>query len=121
MKTAPEHFDIFKKECQKWIEIFGLKNWEVNYYHKKDSNKNTLAWTSYNYEGRVVNVYLNTEWRNKDLSEYEFKKSGFHEAIEILLYPIRYIGECRYVQGAFEIDIAIHDVIRILENVLWEG
>ena len=123
MKTSKEHFEIFKKECQKWIEIFGLKNWGVCFYHKKDSNKGLLSWTQYEYAGRSVDIYLNTEWqdkhKNSDL-DYEMKRSAFHEIAEILLYPIRYIGECRYVQGSFEIDTVVHDVIRTLETVLWE-
>ena len=122
MKITEKHFLLFKEECQKWIEIFGLKNWEINFYHKKDSSE-YLASTVYSYQGRTVDVHLNTVWQDKRKTldtNYELKKSAFHEICEILLYPVRYIGECRYVQGAFEIDAVVHDVIRVLENSLWE-
>lgn len=120
MKTTPEHFEIFKKECEKWIEIFGLKNWCVRYYHKKDSDSAPFSWTNYTYSGRAVDIFLNKVWADKhnSLVEYELKQSAFHEVCEILLYPVRYLAECRFLTDS-EIDPEIHNIIRTLESVLW--
>lgn len=119
MKTTKQHFEIFKKECQKWIEIFGLKNWEIDYYHKKDKDE-SLSWVSFNHDNRCANIYLGIEWPdNIHPTNYEVRKSAFHEITEILLHPIRYIGDCRYVNGPEEIEVAVHNVIRVLENTLW--
>ena len=121
MKTTHKHFEIFKEECEKWIKMFGLTNWCVRYYHKKDSDGSTFSQTKYAYSGKAVDVCLNINWPN-DIPQskvaFELKQSAFHEVCEILLYPIRYLAECRYLTDS-EIDPEIHNIIRTLENVVW--
>lgn len=120
MKTNAKHFKIFKAECEKWINIAGLVNWCVRYYHQDDGDDGTLAWTSFQYGARSVNIYLNRTWNKSiEISEYELKQSAFHEVCEVLLYPLRYLSEARFLAHG-DIDTEIHNVIRVLENVLWE-
>jgi len=120
MKTTAKHFKLFKKECERWITIFGLLNWTVHYYHEEDGDPNVFAWTQYNHDNRVVDVSLNRVWANKPRDiEYELKRAAFHEVCEILLYPLRYLGEARFITSG-EIDTGVHNVIRILENVVWK-
>jgi len=119
MKTTAKHFKIFKAECEKWINRFGLFNWEVGYYHKEDGDTSTFSWTVYRYSGRAVDVCLNRTWQDRPYNmEYELRLSAFHEVCEILLYPLRYLGECRFLSDG-EIDPEVHSIIRILESVLW--
>ena len=35
MKTTKKEFEIFKAECERLIELFGLKEWNVAYEHIK--------------------------------------------------------------------------------------
>ena len=34
MKTTKKHFELFRQECQKWIDELKLDNWEVHYIRK---------------------------------------------------------------------------------------
>lgn len=121
MKITKAHFEIFKTECQKWIEIFGLKNWQINYVHKK--LEDSRASTSFNCVGGIATIFLNTNWDEK--ASYEFdvndvRKSAFHEICELLLGRLNNMVEQRYGLHVQDIEEEIHRIIRILENVLWE-
>lgn len=117
--TTPKHFEIFKRECQKWIKVFGLSRWEFSFFHCETDRH--LAWSTINWEAHYVAFHLNKTWRWKDQppTSREVKKSAFHEVCEVLLFPIRYLGECRYLSES-EMDPAVHEVIHVLEDVVWE-
>ena len=117
-KTTEQHFNTFKKECLKWIEVFGLKNWEINIFHT--DHESFIAWSSFGkFAGKIVDIHLNKIWRwQKPPDNYEIRKCAFHEVCEILLRPVAYLGECRYLSDS-EMSPAIHDIIHILENALW--
>lgn len=34
MKTTKKQFELFKKECRKWIDRFELNGWEINFTHQ---------------------------------------------------------------------------------------
>lgn len=117
-KSTQKHFKIFKAECEKWLTRLNLRNWEVKYYHKEEDDS-IFSWCNFSYSGRSADVCLNINWPEKvPITEYELKRSAFHEVCEILLYPLRYLGECRFLTDS-EIDPEVHNVIRILENALW--
>ena len=117
-KTTKKQFELFKAECLKWVKRFGLHNWELTFYHQEKSEN--LAWLTTNYDAKYASFSLNKTWRwQKPPDDYEIRKCGFHEACELLLFPIKHLGECRYLTDS-EIAPAVHDVIHIMENVFWE-
>ena len=121
MKITPKHFTIFKTECQKWIEIFGLKNWQINYVHKK--LENARARTRFNCVGGIATIFLNTNWSEE--ASYEFdvndvRRSAFHEICELLLGRLNDMVVQRYALHEADTEEEIHRIIRILENVLWD-
>ena len=122
MKTTPEHFEIFKAECKKWIEIFGLKNWRIDYIHKKLSS-DSRAQTTFNCVSSIATIFFNTKPDEED--EYKFtvetvKKTAFHEVCEILLGRLSLMVGQRYALHELDVEEATHQIIRILENVLWK-
>ncbi len=118
MKTTKKDFIIFKKECEKWIKIFGLKNWDIEFYHA-DSLKDSRASTTYAVIDRSISIYLNIDWKNDTISNDNIRKSAFHEVSEVLMCKLRNLAEYRYTTF-HEIDEEVHAIIRTLENVLWE-
>ena len=116
MKTTKKDFIIFKKECEKWIEIFGLKGWRVEFFHKK--GKGARAQCHYHTTDRVLDFYFNTEW-NSEVTDKKIRTTAFHETCEGLLCRIRVLSEYRFTTQ-LEIDEEIHSIIRTLENVLWK-
>lgn len=118
-KTTQREFKIFKAECQKWIAQFGLTQWEVGFHHQE--NDQHLAWVTINHKSRFCAFYLNKTWRwkNQSPTDHEVKKTAFHEVCELLLHQIRYLGECRYLSDS-EMEPAVHEVIHVLENMIFE-
>jgi hypothetical protein len=122
MKTTSKHFEIFKKECEKWIKIFGLLGHRFYYQHENNENAgNCIAYCAFpdNHEDRVFTLGL-TKDLGLDYSIIDLKRSAFHEVMEAFLYRIRNIAGCRYVAPE-EIEDEIHNIIRTLENVLWKN
>lgn len=120
MKKKPvvsvKRFDLFRSECERWISAFGLLDWEVEYLHQH--NEDHIAYTRFNYSARVANIALNKKWvADFPLTDEQIKKTAFHEACELLLYPIRYLSECRYLTDS-EVDPEIHSIIHALERVI---
>ena len=120
-KTTKKHFNLFKKECDYWIKEFGLTNWCVRYYHRKDSKQEVHAWCNFEFSGRAVDITLNAEVDDdyKLNPEFETKLSAFHEVCEVLLFPLRYLAEARFLTDN-EIDPEIHNIIRTLENAVFD-
>ena len=118
-KTTAKHFEIFKVECQKWIEIFGIKSFEILYDHS-DYLKNNKASTTSHSVNRWATLRLNITWDEYwELTDDNVKRCAFHEVVELLLAPLINCAESRYVSEN-EIEEQSHVIIRTLENVLWE-
>ncbi len=118
-KTSKKDFVLFKVECEKWIDIFGIKSFEIFYDHSDYLRDNKASCTSYSVN-RWATLRLNSTWDNYwKLTEENIKRCAFHEVIELLLAPLVNCAESRYVSEN-EIDEQAHTVIRTLENVLWK-
>ncbi len=118
-KTTAKHFEIFKAECQKWIEIFGLKGWRFVFEHE-DGMEDCHANYTVKLQGRVCTIFLSTDWRHEKITEEQLRKSAFHEVCHIVLVRLQIIGESRFIH-ADEFSEEVHAIIRTLENVLWEA
>ncbi len=118
-KTTKRHFELFKKECTKWIVIFGLVGWEIAYKHIKLTG--VLACCEADIEGRWATISLADDWGDHDsLNDEEVKVTAFHEVCELLLWRLRHLGTDRYIRMG-EMMEEIHAVIRTLENVIYRG
>lgn len=118
MRTTIAHFKLFKAECEKWIKIWGLLDWSVDYAHEdidgcKGQRSSGLA-------GKVATLSLATDWGDDNLTNYQIKKTAFHEVAELLLAEIHALGDRRFVAEE-RLETARHTVIRRLENVVFEG
>lgn len=112
-------FDVFRKECQRLISIFGLQEWSD--YYEFGALEDCYAQVRMNYEGRVATLALNKEWPedNRRPSRDELKKTALHEVLHILIYPIRANGGKRYiVEGTMnEIEEGtVNRLCRVLEG-----
>lgn len=117
--TTPEHFKVFKGEFLRWIDIFGLKAWEIFFDHREPPEP-CRAYLSYNTSGRVATVMLSPAWENFDEppTKEMIRKVAFHEACELLLARFNILAQERYVQRD-EIREELHTIIRTLENVVF--
>lgn len=121
MKTSDSDFALFKEECGRWIEYFGLKQWSVSFEHmRKDS---VLAQVSYNFESKGCLLRLSLEWPGENfklgIESEHIKRAAFHEVVHILIAGLVNCAESRYTTQT-EIDESEHVIIRTLENTLFK-
>ena len=121
MKTTKAHFKIFKKECEKWINAFGLYGNKYYFEHSKNDNlsEDNLGYTIMPDEHyhRTYTIGLPTE-TSSDITISELKEVAFHEVMESFLGKMRSLAEGRFTQNS-EIDDEIHNIIMTLERVVY--
>lgn len=118
LKTTPKHFEIFKKECDRLLRVWGLDGWNVSYLHKKMGDR--YAETYRRLTSRQATIALNTEWGVEDvrpLSEKELNKLAKHEVLHVLLGRLGICAEARYVTET-EVEEAEHEVIAHLLKII---
>lgn len=115
--TTKEDFELFKKCITYWIKHFGLYGWDVHLDHRTD--KDSLAYTSYNVPNRSVTIVLSKDWDCTKITDIQIDKSAFHEIGELLMMRLRFIAETRFISEE-EIGEEVHNIIRILEHVIWK-
>lgn len=118
--TTKSDFELFKAESEKWIDIFGLKDWEVKYNHR-DGNGQDYACFSSNPENRCVTLGLYKKWPKSDKvkkTSDEIRLSAFHEVCHIFLETLASCARTRFIMS-HELDESCHGIIRTLERVLF--
>lgn len=118
LKTTKKHFEIFKAECQKWIDFFGLYEYSINFKHKKIIERGQ-AFAKINTSEYWCIFTLNIEWYKIETTEEEIKKSAFHEVCHLLLERLVYCGTCRYTTEE-EIISSVESIIKRMENCVFE-
>lgn len=116
-ETTNKDFTLFKRECRKWINFFGLKEWHITYEHcdMKDANA-SVNWSVSACTARVKLAY---SWDKEVYNNDEIKKSAFHEICHLLLARMFAICNARYVTYD-ELEESNHQVIRVLENTVFK-
>ncbi|UCD87146.1 MAG: hypothetical protein JSV01_05120, partial [Desulfobacterales bacterium] len=117
-KTSKRHFTLFCNEVRKFIDIFGLAGWEVYFEHKQYlSTEQAVCITD--QQGRTCTIALSTQWIGLKPTDSEVRKAAFHEVCELLLSRLNTFAKDRFVRES-QIDEESHNIIRILERVLWQ-
>lgn len=117
MKTTAKDFSIFKKECQKWIDFFGLKEYRVHYEHSSEYT-DCVAFCVTDQAGGCATLGLikDVGYERNNLA---IRESAFHEVCELLLSKMCHIARDR----AFceeELTCETHSIIRRLENTVFK-
>ena len=133
MSTKKRHFDIFKREVERWVRHFGLTNWSVSIMHYKasesahsnivESGSSAVAWVGFTeYGNQVATVCLNKEYNDGgDLGEEELSRAAFHEVGHIMLRNLYCLACMRFNVSEDTIAGEEHALISVLENTVWRG
>ena len=119
--TEKKDFEVFKRECNKWIDKFGLWNHRF-YFQHENIDANAIAYCIFpdDPQDRVFTLGLMVSVDSyPKLTLKDIRRSAFHEVMEAFLYRIQNLASCRFVL-ACEIEDEIHNIIRILENTIFE-
>ncbi len=116
MKTSKKDFQLFVKECNKWIKIFGLLEWQIHHEHSNEY-KDDRAWCRYHHTAKIATFGLTINWSYKP-SASEIELCAFHEVMELFLAGLDYMAKRR----EFDENMIIaetHRIIRTMENVVY--
>lgn len=120
-KTTKKHFEIFKKECLKWIEFWGMSDFVVNFLHsddQQDKGKDGACDTLYVSSHCIL--ILCKEWGDRvPLTNREIRATAFHEVGELLISKFAAVGASRYINQDEE-EVARHELINRLQNAIFE-
>jgi len=107
MKTTKRQFKEFQREFMGYVESLGLKDWDIRFVLEEDGNSD--AWITVATAAQRVEVGLQSDIEDEPASLAK------HEALELLLYPLR-VRMMVYYSEAY-VDQEIHKIIYKLMKV----
>jgi len=115
MKTTKNHFNLFKKEVKKWVDIFELNDWQVYFKHK--ASKGVFGVLRTTLKGKVATFFFTQNWDDYacPLTKKNIKKTARHEATHLLLARFSCLASERYISGN-ELEEAEEEVVNKLVN-----
>lgn len=120
MKTSKKDFLLFQKECLKWINIFGLKSYEV-WFKWEMLNENRAELSDISTVDRIATIKLAKDFgANNTFDKNEIRRVAFHEVMELFLTPYYCAAQQRWGLIQADIDEINHNIIRTLENVVFK-
>lgn len=112
-----EDFSKFKNEAERWLEIFGMTDYKVEFQFQE--LEECYAQTLGTPTGRRYLITLNSVWkdelRDPDYKDEILMDGAYHESCEAFLYRIRQMALGRD-STADEIDSEIHALIHKLQK-----
>jgi hypothetical protein len=124
--TKQEKIKFLKSEFQRFIKYFNLLDYEYFYdEYESDNFRCAVSWYSYDHSdnpgAKTIEFKWSKNWIESKIDKYELSKVAFHEAMEILLLPLRELASCRnIIVTNREIELENHRIIRTLENTIFE-
>lgn len=116
MKTTQKQFNEFKKSFLHWQQAFGLTQYRVTF--DMDKLDNSYAEIRIDEMGKCCTVTLCSEYTGRhEIASFDPTGSGRHEALELLIHRLSWLGGCRYLEES-DIREEAHAVIRRIEAVL---
>ena len=118
--TTKADFELFKKECEKWIDFFQLRSWEVMLVHADDIEP-ALGWFATNFKGRTAKIGLTVDWQSDNPTKELIRKVAFHEVCELLLVRLTIcVSPDATPSLVDDITEQTHAIIRRLEHAVFK-
>jgi len=117
--TTPAHFEIFKKECLKWIDFFELNEWKIYFLHLLE-DKDRQAACLFNAYTTNATLLLSVNWEHDKPTNDWIKQVALHEVIHLLLAKLQEKAMERYVSEAeirMEVETLTHKIEHILDKL----
>jgi len=111
--TTKKQFDLFKRECQHFINKWELNNYRVYFGHEK-LDDNTGADCYAQADSYTAKIRFN---KKGEQSNEQIKLFAKHEVIHLLLGRLSWQAYERFISKA-EISEAEEEVVRKLEKII---
>ena len=117
VKLTNKDFQLFKKECNKWISKFELHDWDIVYEFTRNSSDAGGCHTK--YEDCQATIKFDSDFIDGHLisKSTHIKETAKHEMIELMLAPINILGKSR-VFDETEFNHQRHRIIMKLMRIL---
>jgi hypothetical protein len=109
------HLKLFKKEFEKWINYFGLLDFDIQ-IKISENNSDTLAVTTVLHQDKIAVISITKLW--DELNDYKIRETAFHEVIEVLLSRLRNMACGTFSDEA--VNETTHAVIARLQNSIFK-
>ena len=118
-KRAPygvtkKDFLLFQKEVRKWVDFFGLKQWELHFLHEEIGDR-AQVWFS---DISGIATFKLCKFSEDLMPPNMIRRTAFHEVCELLMVPLTSLTLKWYSQDVMQ--ARVHDIIRRLENTVFE-
>ena len=117
MKTTKKQFELFKSECQKWIDRFELSGWRFDFYLEELVRAQALVIRA--YEECVITVKFNTTLERSDERSFDevIIETAKHEMIHALIGNLATMAYAKYVTES-EITKTEEELVRKLDKII---
>ncbi len=117
-ETTAEHFALFVSAAKGFIDLFGLKDWHVNFEHL--DLPGDLANCEFQTGcGKASSIALARQWENFEPTDAEIRRTAYHEVLHLLFadaYNVAVFDELSKPQRDWALSRAHHAIIRRFEN-----
>lgn len=117
-KTSKSDFKIFTLECKKWIDRFGLKEWDFIFEHKK--LKDAKAACMPDTINKIAKIILSTNWYPEEVCIKQLLNSAMHEVLHILMAKYEALAKSRYTTENL-LDDEQEDIVRRIVSAIKGG
>ena len=80
--TTEEDFQFFKSEALRFMELFGMKDWEILFTHENEY-PDYRAWVDFKNSAHIARLSLNKDWSRQILVDQIkpelLSRAAFHE------------------------------------------
>jgi hypothetical protein len=120
IKTTVADFNLYKKECEKWIRKLNISGWYIDYeWRDMSDDEGYDAFCKYLLEDRNITLGLAKEISKERYSKGYIRRLAFHEVGELLLTRLSAYGGARFISEHMTNE-ARHEVIHNLERALFK-
>ncbi len=115
MKTSAKDFQLFKTECQKWVDRFSLNDWEIIYEHRNSNYLDADASLTTNLPSHVVVIRMATDMTEECIKS--LADTAKHEIIHLLYSRLSSLATNRYATED-QIEDAEEELAARLMNII---
>lgn len=121
MKTTKHHFNVFKNECQRLIDRWGITGWNINFFVDEEM-AGSHAEVSFDLEYKKAFFWFPKNWTDKysDPTDEFIKQVALHEVTHFLAARMYKVAESRYVTDS-QVTEAYEELARLIENAVKKG
>lgn len=120
-QLTEDDFAIFKAEAEKWIALFGLKDWNVTFDFSPLENSSAECLVNWHAKAGLITL---GQFPRGEVTQDDVRRSAFHEVCELLLSDMEFTAlneEIPHAERKTMTEVARHAVIRRLENSVFKS